>query len=137
MENLKKTNMVQTQKHKLLKIALLILFLWGVFFVFKYFDPAQYSFFYSCPIKNITGYQCAGCGTQRAIHQLLHFNVLEAFRLNSLIVISLPFLLLGIGVTVWNYIFETQYRIKLFYNNKFIIGSILIVILYSVLRNFI
>lgn len=113
----------------------MIIIFGGVFFVFNYFNPAQHSFFLPCLVNNLTGYQCAGCGAQRAVHQLLHFNFIEAFRLNSLIVISLPFLLFGVGITIWNFIFETEYRIKLFYNNKFIIGSILIVILYSVLRN--
>ena len=127
--------MAQTQKLKLIKSALLILILGGIFFVFNYFNPAQHSFFIPCPINNLTGYQCAGCGAQRAIHQLLHFKFIEAFRLNSLMVISLPFLLIGIGMTIWNFIFETKYRINLFYNNKFIIGSIIIVILYSVFRN--
>lgn len=123
------------QKHKLLKLALTIFILGSIFFVFSYFNPAQHSFFYTCPIKNITGYQCSGCGSQRAIHHLLHLNFLEAFKLNPLFVVSLPFIVLGVGVKFWNFVFETQYRIKLFYNNNFIIGSILIVILYSILRN--
>lgn len=127
--------MGQTRKHKLLKFALLVLILGGVFFVFKHFNPSQHSFFYSCPILKTTGYQCAGCGSQRALHQLFHFNLIEAFRLNPLFVISLPFLLLGVGLKVWNFTFEKKYHIPLFYNNKAIISYIIIIILFAILRN--
>jgi hypothetical protein len=35
---------------------------------------------------------CPGCGTLRALHQLLHGHLLEAFGLNPLMMLSLPFL---------------------------------------------
>ncbi len=127
--------MVQIQKYKTYQLALTLLILGVIFFVFAYFNPSEHSFFYTCPIKNTTGYFCAGCGAQRALHQLLHFNFLEAFRLNPLFVISLPFLLLGVGIKIWNFIFETKYRIPLFYNNKFILGYIIVVFLFAILRN--
>lgn len=40
----------------------------------------------------LTGLKCPGCGSQRAIHQLLHFNVAGAFKYNALMVISIPVL---------------------------------------------
>jgi hypothetical protein len=46
----------------------------------------------SCPFRLLTGFQCPGCGTTRALHQLLHGHPLTAFELNPLIVIALPFL---------------------------------------------
>ena len=107
----------------------------GIIIIYSYFNPAQHSFFIPCPFNYVTGYHCPGCGSQRAVHQLLHLNILGALRLNPLLVLSLPILFLGVGVQIWNYIFETQFRIHLFYNNKFIYGYFIVVILYWILRN--
>ena len=120
---------------KIINIALILLFLGGLFPLYSYYNPSQHSFFVPCPFNYVTGYHCPGCGSQRAIHQLLHFNILGALRMNPLLVLSLPILFVGVGVQVWNYIFETQHRIKLFYNNNFIYGYFIVVILYWVLRN--
>jgi len=120
---------------KVLKIAFVLIILGSLFYVYSIFNPVQHSFFLPCPFNYITGYHCPGCGSQRAIHQLLHFNILGAFRLNPLLVLSLPLLFFGVGAQIWNYIFETQYRIKLFYSNTFIYGYFGIVVLYWVLRN--
>lgn len=54
------------------------------------FDPAQNSFYPRCTIKLLTGLDCPGCGGLRATHQLLHGQVLAAFRLNPLLVTLAP-----------------------------------------------
>ncbi|MEN6521001.1 MAG: DUF2752 domain-containing protein [Armatimonadota bacterium] len=46
-----------------------------------------------CPFHALTGLYCPGCGSTRAMHQLLHVHILAALDLNPLMVISLPFLL--------------------------------------------
>lgn len=46
-----------------------------------------------CPFRMLTGLQCPGCGSTRALHQLLHGHPLAAFQLNPLIVIALPLLM--------------------------------------------
>ena len=70
-----------------------------VFFVclvslYFFIDPSKSGYFLKCPLKTITGYECAGCGVQRAFHELLHFRLLEALKLNPLFVISAPVLLM-------------------------------------------
>lgn len=45
-----------------------------------------------CPFHALTGLHCPGCGTMRALHQLLHGRLLVAFGLNPLAVLALPFL---------------------------------------------
>lgn len=47
----------------------------------------------ACPFHWATGWQCPGCGSQRAMHDLLHLRVAEAFGHNALLVLSLPVLL--------------------------------------------
>lgn len=40
----------------------------------------------------LTGLECPACGSQRAIHQLLHGNVIAALKYNSFLLVSLPYL---------------------------------------------
>ncbi len=56
-------------------------------------EPGKSRFLPGCPFRGLTGFTCPGCGTTRALHQLLHGNVLAAFQLNPLLILSLPFLL--------------------------------------------
>lgn len=44
-----------------------------------------------CPFHVLTGLHCPGCGTLRALHQLLSWNVVAAFGHNPLMMLSLPF----------------------------------------------
>jgi hypothetical protein len=62
--------------------ALLLLFV---------FNPASSIFCAPCPFHRLTGLYCPGCGSLRAVHQLLHGNLAVAFGLNPLLVASLPF----------------------------------------------
>jgi hypothetical protein len=63
--------------------------------IYYLFDPDGQMWFPKCPFYLLTGYKCPGCGSQRAIHHLLHFNVAGAFRENALLVLSLPYILLA------------------------------------------
>lgn len=53
-------------------------------------DPARVPIYPVCLFHRLTELNCPGCGSLRAAHQLLHGNVVEAFRLNALLVLSLP-----------------------------------------------
>ena len=55
------------------------------------FAPTPDSFYPRCVFHLATGLDCPGCGSTRAMHQLLHGNVGAAFRLNPIL-----FLLLGV-----------------------------------------
>ena len=55
-----------------------------------WFEPGKTGFFPSCPFRALTGFNCPGCGTTRALHQLLHGNVVAAFELNPLMILLLP-----------------------------------------------
>ncbi|MFN7139621.1 MAG: DUF2752 domain-containing protein [Limisphaerales bacterium] len=60
--------------------------------VLYWFPPNQYVFYPRCLFNVWTGLDCAGCGALRAMHQLLHGNVVTAFLLNPLLILVLPFL---------------------------------------------
>jgi hypothetical protein len=64
-------------------VAAIILFL---------FNPAQTGFYPICFFYHSTGLLCPGCGSLRAIHQLLHGHVAAAFEYNALLIVSLPVL---------------------------------------------
>lgn len=58
--------------------------------VYYVYDPSQYELFPKCPVMMMTGYPCAGCGSQRAIHALLHLDMVEAARYNFAVIVFLP-----------------------------------------------
>jgi len=62
----------------------------------EFFDPATSGIFPPCPVHYLTGWYCPGCGSLRAIHQLLHGNVRAAWAMNPLTVVLLPFLSYGL-----------------------------------------
>jgi hypothetical protein len=59
------------------------------------FDPATDSRFPGCPFFAATDLYCPGCGSLRAMHALLHGHLMYAFRLNPLMMIVAPFLVLS------------------------------------------
>lgn len=66
------------------------------------FDPREWSFFPRCPLHLLVGWFCPGCGSQRALHLLLHGDVREALRYNALLVSTLPLLgYIGIRRLAW------------------------------------
>ena len=55
------------------------------------FDPSKPGPYPVCIFHALTGLWCPGCGSLRALHQLLHGHVLAALRYNPLTVLALPF----------------------------------------------
>ena len=54
------------------------------------FDPARHLFYPVCAFHRATGLLCPGCGSLRAVHQLLHGHLATAFRFNPLLMVCLP-----------------------------------------------
>ena len=61
------------------------------------FDPAASGIFPPCPVRYLTGWYCPGCGSLRALHQLLHGNLREAWAMNPLTILLLPFIAYGLA----------------------------------------
>ena len=74
----------------------LVLFL-GAIILLRAFDPATSTLFPPCPFRYLTGLYCPGCGSLRAIHQLLHGNLGAAWAMNPLSMLLLPFLAYGLA----------------------------------------
>jgi hypothetical protein len=74
-----------------LTVILAVIILYGLL------DPEQY-FFPKCPFLTLTGLKCPGCGSQRAIHQLLHGNIGASFQFNPLFIPGVLYALIGYAV---------------------------------------
>ena len=59
------------------------------------FDPATAGFYPPCLFNTVLGTACPGCGSLRALHQLLHGNFAAAWELNRVLVIAMPLALIG------------------------------------------
>lgn len=62
----------------------------GVAVVLFLFNPTQHNFYPRCMLYVTTGIYCPGCGSQRALYQLMHGHLLAALRDNLLLVLALP-----------------------------------------------
>ncbi|MDO5608438.1 MAG: DUF2752 domain-containing protein [Capnocytophaga sp.] len=121
---------------KSIKIILLLLGISVLVAVYYFVDPSDSNvFFPRCPSVTFLGLYCPGCGSQRAVHQLLHADIAQAFRYNPLLVIVFPLLLYAVGIMLYNAIFDKKIRISLFYNNVFVFSFFLLVIVYFIARN--
>jgi len=66
-------------------------------FMLRAFDPASSGVFPPCPVHYLTGWYCPGCGSLRAVHQLLLGNLQAAWAMNPLTIMLLPFVSYGLA----------------------------------------
>ena len=113
-------------------IFLALIFCLLLFFYLK--DPTKI-IYPPCPFYYLTGLYCPGCGTSRAIHQLLHGKFLYALNLNPLMVLSIPFII---------YLLASRLKIKIgsrlifkrvIFTKGFYRILIVVIVLYGILRN--
>ena len=116
--------------HRKLGIGFILLVL---FILYYYCNPEQYRLFPKCPFLLITGYKCPGCGSQRAIHNILHFDIIKALKYNILLVLSIPYI---------SSLIYTEYRKKknlklymLIHNPRVTIGYLFIILSWWIFRN--
>ena len=79
-------------------------------FLFVY-DPRYSSLYPPCIFKKLTGLDCPGCGSARALHSLLHGHFGEAARQNVLFFPALLLVFSGLytmqtsrGQALWNFL---------------------------------
>ena len=70
-------------------VGLAVIAAWTLLFVL---DPAHASVYPPCLFHRVTGLWCPGCGSTRALHQLVHGHPAAAFRLNPLVISLLPWI---------------------------------------------
>jgi hypothetical protein len=97
------------------------------------FEPAQSGFYPFCIFHLATGLLCPGCGSLRAVHQLLHGNVAAAFRFNALLVSSLPL----VGISLARFVFlKAGHRPSAFVLKPlWLWAGLVVLVCFGVLRN--
>lgn len=123
--------MAYSRKHRLLAVMLAVL---AAAMMLDFFDPATSGVFPPCPLRYFTGWYCPGCGSLRALHQLLHGNLSAAWALNPLTILLLPFLAYGIASYA---LFEIrgQHLPRLFLPAVWIRALCAVIILFGIARN--
>lgn len=97
-----------TARRKITYAVLAVVFV-TVAVVYFVFDPSSTRLFPKCAFLSLTGFKCPGCGSQRAIHALLHADVIGAIRYNALLVITLPFIAFVFASRYWKAHFPRLY----------------------------
>ena len=108
-------------------VALLLLF---------FFNPETTPIYPRCPSRLLTGYQCAGCGSLRATHALLHGRLLQAWHYTPLRVLGRPRGVFLLAIEHLRHRHAWAERIYLRCNSPLFIGVlILITIAWTIIRN--
>ncbi len=116
------------------QIAVLAIFL-ALILIYYFFDPSTSGWFPKCPLKELTGYECAGCGVQRSFHSILHLRFIEAFKYNALFVLSILYVLLLIILKYSESFRNKKILQNIFFSKKSLFFLIIIVFLFSLLKN--
>lgn len=124
--------------HKGLKIGTgvaISVLLVAALYIFYTFDPEAQPVFPKCPFLLATGYECPGCGSQRAIHSLLHLNIGAALRYNAFMLLALPYIFLGIYLEYFGGKKRFPRVEKIFFGRWSAVVVLVVIIAYWVLRN--
>jgi hypothetical protein len=119
-------------KNKLFAFGLLAL---AFLVIYGKFNPENVIFFPKCIFKTITGFDCPGCGIQRAIHYLLNLEFGNAFRANAFFVLVIPYILVGFIVESNNNNKSFSNIRNVFYGTKAILIVFTVVIFWWIFRN--
>jgi hypothetical protein len=115
------------------KILVLAVLVAGLLII-AFLPPEEHSFYGTCIFRSVTGLDCAGCGTLRGTHALLHGEITQAWRLNALFVISIPFLVYALLIQFrWVPERGFVYSVYSFFNRWWIIIGL--IVLWTVVRN--
>lgn len=84
---------------KLLIFSVAALLLTVLALMLYFIDPAQSEFMPKCAFKLLTGLDCPSCGSQRAVHAVLHGDLPAALSFNPFLVLSIPYFI----AVMWGY----------------------------------
>lgn len=116
-------------------IALVLISIFAI--LYRTYNPGENNYFPKCPFKELTGLKCPGCGSQRAIHHLLNLDLRDAIKENALLVVSIPYLIVGLAFELLKNPGENTLKWRrILYGKKAIIVVLIIIIAFWISRNF-
>lgn len=118
-----------------LKYTLGLLVVFALAVLYYNYNPGVYKFFPECPFHKYSRFDCPGCGSQRAVHALLHGEILLALNYNLLLVLSLPFLLIHFLLKVAAYWTKKDLAWSFWYKPTTPIIICVIVVVFWIARN--
>ena len=118
---------------RVLQFALLVVLI-GLAVLFYFLNPVEHQIFPKCAFHSLTGYHCPGCGSQRAIHSLLHLNFKGVVSNNFLFLPAVLLVLYHYVHPVLNNTFNWKLP-NVFYSRRFPWIIFVVVILFWILRN--
>ncbi len=101
-----------------------------VFFI----NPSDQKLFLDCPVLAVTGFYCPGCGGIRALHHLLHGDLVGALHYNLLLVLLAVFVAWRVADLALAKIKRRQWR-GFILSPTWQISTLTFMALYTVLRN--
>ena len=81
------------EKYKWVIVAFVVIIL---ILIYSFVNPYTSKELPKCSFYALTGYKCPGCGSQRAIYNLLHFRFLSALKENAILILAIPYIILGV-----------------------------------------
>lgn len=99
--------------------------------------PVETGLMLSCPLYELTGWQCPFCGGQRMVHALLHGRVEEAFGYNPLLLCILPLVgWMSLGWLLPNLLIQyPRWFPKNLFADKFLFILLVVFFLWGIVRN--
>jgi hypothetical protein len=99
-----------------------------------FFNPANAGFFPVCPLFQMTGIACPGCGMTRGFHALFHGEILTALDFNAMV---------PLWAFVFAYLFAAMFVIAVrgrspkltIFKPKYIWGFFILMLVFAVVRN--
>lgn len=102
--------------------------------LFYILDPSEHQLFPKCIFYSLTGYYCPGCGSQRAIHGLLHLNFASVVSNNFLFLPAVAAIIYHYMQMLLNWKFNLGLQ-NIFYHKNTPWIVLVLVILFWILRN--
>lgn len=123
---------------KILKWGIVIVLVTMLAILYRTYNPNGNVYFPKCPFRELTGLKCPGCGSQRAVHYLLNFDIFNSIKENVILVLSIPYILTGL---VFDSLKNPNENIlnwrKILFGRKAIFVILTIIITFWILRNII
>jgi len=106
----------------------------SILLLYFFVSPEKTELLPKCPLYMATGYYCTGCGSQRALHDLLHLDFAGVVNHNLLFLPALG-VVVYYGLLKWLE-FKKNRTYHTFLNNRSTpIIILVIVVLFTILRN--
>jgi hypothetical protein len=106
----------------------------AIVFVYYYINPSEVDFLPKCVLYTTTGFYCPGCGSQRATHHLLNFNILGVLQQNLFYFVVLLIVGYHLIISSINLFFKKHFYNYL-YHPKTPVIFLIFLILFWILRN--